>query len=302
MHRTPCIPPAMLRPSPQSPPDQQVVAKRQQLVIHANYELFVLALTLLQVINAVLWLFLRDQREGKVVVLISVGISICLIVDSCYRFAAASGQRQHPFKTHSWLLWLGSLPLPFFALLRVLWYRLFAGIVRRSDFRVMMDVVVKKRAQSTLLGVVLAAIVMLEAAAMLILGAESRSHQANIQTASDAVWWTIVTTATVGYGDKYPVTSAGRVIGVLVMIVGVSLFSVLTSFLAQWFLRSRQPQPEKPINGPANSEESTAVLARLDALTALLEQQDARQRADAADVRARLAEIEDWLGQQRTKL
>ena len=52
----------------------------------------------------------------------------------------------------------------------------------------------------------------LEVAAILIIGAESQSPQANIQDANDALWWTIVTMATVGYGDKYPVTLSGRVI------------------------------------------------------------------------------------------
>ncbi len=81
---------------------------------------------------------------------------------------------------------------------------------------------------------------------MLILDAESASTQANIKTGIDALWWNIVTLSTVGYGDKYPVTTAGRVIGVIVIVVGVGLFSALTSFLAQWFLRPRatddQPQ------------------------------------------------------------
>ena len=61
----------------------------------------------------------------------------------------------------------------------------------------------------------------------------SQSPQAIIQDANDALWWTIVTMATVGYDDKYPVTLSGRVIAVFVMIVGVSPFSVLTSFMAE---------------------------------------------------------------------
>jgi voltage-gated potassium channel len=199
------------------------------------------------------------------------------------------------FTNAGWLLWLGSLPLPFLALLRLLWYRLMGGRLRRSDYTAMADVVVKKRAQSTLLVAVLAAIIVLEAAAILILGAESKSPQANIQDAGDAVWWTIVTVATVGYGDRYPVTPAGRVIGVFVMIVGVGLFGVLTSFLAHWFLRSRQPAVQAPDSPPTSVEDTQKLLARLDALTALLEQQGAAQQDDAADLRARLAAIENRL-------
>jgi voltage-gated potassium channel len=109
------------------------------------------------------------------------------------------------------------------------------------------------------------------------------------------VWWTIVTTATVGYGDKYPMTTAGRTIGVFVMIVGVGLFSVLTSFLAQWFVRSRQPNAQAIASPPVSPEDTFVLLARMDALTALLEQQGAAQQAGAADLRARLAEIEQKL-------
>ncbi|HSN76736.1 MAG TPA: potassium channel family protein [Anaerolineae bacterium] len=269
--------------------------QRRQLIIHANYELFALALALLQVVNSVLWLFLRDLEEGQVVVLISAGISLFFVVDSVYRLARAPSRRTFMFTNAGWLLWLGSLPLPFLALLRLLWYRLMAGRLRRSDYAAMADIVVEKRAQSTLLVAALAAIIVLEAAAILILGAESKSPQANIQDAGQAVWWTVVTTATVGYGDYYPVTTAGRVIGVFVMVVGVGLFGVLTSFLAQWFVRSRQPNAQATTSPPVSNEDIQALLARMDALTATLEQHHAAQHTDAADLRARLAEIEKRL-------
>jgi voltage-gated potassium channel len=280
--------------------DPEIPIQKRQLVIHANYELFALALALLQVINSVLWLFLRNQEEGQVIVLISAGISLFFVVDSVYRLARAPSRRTFMFSNAGWLLWLGSLPLPFLALLRLLWYRLIGGRLRRSDYAAMAGIVIEKRAQSTLLVAALAAIIVLEAAAILILGAESGSSQANIQGAGDAVWWTVVTTATVGYGDRYPVTPAGRLIGVFVMIVGVGLFSVLTSFLAQWFLRSRQANAQAPTNPPGSAEEIPALLARLDALTALLEQQGTTQQVAAADLSARLEEIEKRLTKENS--
>ena len=144
------------------------------------------------------------------------------------------------------MILLGSLPLPFAGVLRLIWVWLAMRLLRRSDYRQMENIVVRRRAQSTLLTAVLAAIIMLEVGALLILDAEGASTQANIKTGIDALWWNIVTLSTVGYGDKYPVTTAGRVLGVIVIVVGVGLFSALTSFLAQWFLRPRatdeQPQ------------------------------------------------------------
>jgi voltage-gated potassium channel len=153
-----------------------------------------------------------------------------------------------------------------------------------------------------LLGAIFAAIVVLEAAAILVLGAESKSTQANIQTGGDAVWWTLVTVATVGYGDKYPVTSAGRVIGGFVMVVGVGLFSVLTSFLAQWFVRSRQAKTAETADGAAQTPDTStdALLARMDAIVTLLEQQEVAHQAEAADLSARLAQIENRLAQEYT--
>ncbi|NVM21877.1 MAG: ion transporter [Desulfobacterales bacterium] len=53
---------------------------------------------------------------------------------------------------------------------------------------------------------------------------------------SDAVWWTIVTAATVGYGDKVPETVGGRVTAVLVMIVGIALVSIVTGRIASWLV------------------------------------------------------------------
>jgi voltage-gated potassium channel len=57
----------------------------------------------------------------------------------------------------------------------------------------------------------------------------------NIKTAGDALWWSYVTIMTVGYGDKYPVTAEGRIIGAIVMSVGVVLVSTMAGFVASWF-------------------------------------------------------------------
>ena len=47
---------------------------------------------------------------------------------------------------------------------------------------------------------------------------------ANITNLGDALWWAVVTIATVGYGDYYPVTAVGRVIAVFIMLGGIGIF------------------------------------------------------------------------------
>ena len=52
--------------------------------------------------------------------------------------------------------------------------------------------------------------------------------------------------STVGYGDRYPVTNLGRVIGAVIIIVGVGLFGTMTGFLANAFLAPKKPPDAEP--------------------------------------------------------
>jgi voltage-gated potassium channel len=66
--------------------------------------------------------------------------------------------------------------------------------------------------------------------------AEHLAPGANIKQFGDAVWWAVVTLATVGYGDYYPVTLEGRLIAVLLMISGLVFVSVIAVSVASSFL------------------------------------------------------------------
>ncbi|HEX2836106.1 MAG TPA: potassium channel family protein [Thermoanaerobaculia bacterium] len=60
--------------------------------------------------------------------------------------------------------------------------------------------------------------------------------ESNIRTADDAVWWAFATITTVGYGDRYPVSTEGRFVAAMLMTAGVGLFGAFSAALAAWFL------------------------------------------------------------------
>jgi voltage-gated potassium channel len=252
------------------------------IVIHVNYELFNLGVVLLSLINFPLLLFRSSLEQKNVIAVLEIAITAYLLGDAFYRLARAPSRSRFLWHDQGWLVFVGSLPHPLLRTARLLYVFVKYRRLKQSDYAAMGRVVVERRAQSTLLFVVLAAIVAMEAGSLLILGTESDAPQANIQTASDALWWSLVTMGTIGYGDRYPVTNAGRLVGTLVIVVGVALFSALTSFLAQWFLAPRgKAQADK-----ASVEAEWA--AQLRELRTVIETRDAEHRRAILELQTRL--------------
>jgi voltage-gated potassium channel len=95
----------------------------------------------------------------------------------------------------------------------------------------------KDKAQGILTSVFILAILIVVISSVAILQVET-GQDSNIKTAEDAIWWTYSTITTVGYGDRYPVTSEGRVIAMVLMTFGVGLFGTFTAFVSSHFVRS----------------------------------------------------------------
>ncbi len=55
----------------------------------------------------------------------------------------------------------------------------------------------------------------------------------------DAVWWVLVTISTVGYGDKVPVTPEGRLVAIVIMLLGVALLSIVTATISSIFVTKK---------------------------------------------------------------
>ena len=74
-----------------------------------------------------------------------------------------------------------------------------------------------------------------------------KNTASTIKTANDALWWTIETITSVGYGDMYPVTVEGRIIGSILMIGGVGIFGVFTAYIASLFVKDNQNKDTEEI-------------------------------------------------------
>lgn len=74
-------------------------------------------------------------------------------------------------------------------------------------------------------------------AAVAVLDAERQSPEANIGGIGDALWWSLTSMTTVGYGDRFPVTTTGRLIGAGLMLGGIALLGVVTATIASWLVQ-----------------------------------------------------------------
>ncbi|GAA3218625.1 potassium channel family protein [Pseudonocardia petroleophila] len=82
-------------------------------------------------------------------------------------------------------------------------------------------------------------------ASLAVLDAERDAPDASITTFGDAVWWTLTTISTVGYGDRYPVTFEGRVVAGSLMVAGIALLGVVTASIASWFVENLRKAGER---------------------------------------------------------
>ncbi len=106
---------------------------------------------------------------------------------------------------------------------------------------VMLLRVLNRRATNSLRGRVItyvsgATVLIIGSAGLAVLDAERGHPGANIDNYGDALWWAMTTIATVGYGDRYPITGQGRFVAAGLMLAGIALLGVVTASIASWLI------------------------------------------------------------------
>ncbi len=234
---------------------------------NTGYEIFIGALAVLSLVNIVLLAFLHDDATKTVVWAVDALLSFVFLVDFLVRLRRAPSRSEYFFKKFGWADLLASLPFPQLKVLRIFRLIRVIRLLRQYGAKNIVRSLLKDRGGSALLTLLLIGILVLEFGSLLMLGLERGTPDANITTASDAIWYVIVTMSTVGYGDEYPITNAGRELGVVIIVVGVGIFGTLTGYLANLFLA---PKDATEPTGPSGDAQ-----LRLRELQELMEKQQA---------------------------
>jgi voltage-gated potassium channel len=214
---------------------------QQQLT---SFDLFVLGLSVLSLLNILLVLAPLGDPATNVVLIVDSVLCLVFFGDFLLRYRHAPAKRAYLVHQGGWLDLLGSLPLPGLRMARIFRVIRSGRAVGQVGIRGILRRLNSDRAGSALLGTLFLAIIVLQFGSMLILGAEAGEENTNITTASDALWWSYVTVTTVGYGDRFPVTNQGRLVGVAMLTIGIGLFGVLTGYVTNAFLAPRKPKSE----------------------------------------------------------
>lgn len=116
----------------------------------------------------------------------------------------------------------------------------------------------------------LAASVLVINGAIIVYLLERHAPRSNIHTLGESLWWSAVTVTTVGYGDFFPVTTAGRITACLIMGIGLLTLAVVTAQVASSFVAQA---PSKAQRGPqAKAATPEVTLAELDRRLARIEE------------------------------
>jgi voltage-gated potassium channel len=165
-------------------------------------------------------------------------ICIVFLVDFSIRFKNSENKLE--FMKWGWIDLVASIPsLDFlragrlFRLIRLI--RVFRAL---KSTKLIYEHVNRNKKQSALTSVALIFFLMVVFSSIAMLQFE-KDVNSNIKTAEDAIWWSYVTITTVGYGDKFPITTEGRIIGAILMTTGVGIFGTFTALVSSWFIEKR---------------------------------------------------------------
>jgi voltage-gated potassium channel len=227
------------------------------------YQVYMLALCLFALVLLAAQLFAPIEPTTRTI-LDYADVALCSLffVDFVVSLVRAPNRMRY-FVTWGWIDLASSIPaidiLRIGRAGRIL--RIFRVLRGVRATKLIASFILERRSEGIFLAVTLVSLLLVVFSSVAILHFEN-APDANIKTPEDALWWAFVTITTVGYGDKFPLTSEGRIIACFLMTAGVGLFGTFSGFVAAWFLRPENQQQESELE---------KVRAELAALRSILE-------------------------------
>jgi voltage-gated potassium channel len=249
---------------------------------HSNaYNIFILVLTVLSLAVMVVMLLPISDATLQLLSVYDNLICVIFLIDFFTNLRGAPKKSDYFLRQGGWLDLLGSIPsfgiTKYGGLLRLARLGRFARItrlLRGENKKALVKDVLENRSRYALFITILLTILVLTVASTLVLQFESQSPEAKILTGADAFWYAMVTITTVGYGDYYPVTYAGRITAMFIMFAGIGIIGAMASTLASLLVGSSSP-PEEEAPGtepaPTVEQELANIKNELAALRQLLE-------------------------------
>jgi voltage-gated potassium channel len=188
--------------------------------------------------------FTVPPEIARILNFVDNGICIFFLIEFGVRFHRADNKLK--FMKWGWIDLISSIPnVDFLRAGRTLRLIRLLRILRAfRSTKHLVNHVFQNKAQGAFTTVIILAVIFIIFSSISVLQFETDPNS-NIKTAEDALWWSYVTITTVGYGDKFPVTTGGRIIGVFLMTGGVGLFGTFTAFVSSWFLADKKKEDDK---------------------------------------------------------
>lgn len=213
--------------------------KHKHLSVHGGpYLLFMLALSIFALLILGSEVALDVSPESRQVLDYADDLLCLLFFIDFVHTMWVTEQRWKYFVRWGWLDLLSCIPsidsLRSARVARI--FRIFRVLRAVRAAKILAEFILEHRAKNALLSASFMGLVLIVFSSIGILHFEA-VPDANIKNAEDAVWWTIVTISTVGYGDKYPITTEGRALATVLIFCGVALIGVFTAYITFWFMK-----------------------------------------------------------------
>ncbi|MFA6293440.1 MAG: potassium channel family protein [Victivallales bacterium] len=174
---------------------------------------------------------------------------ICLVFLYDFFFRLYRAPSKLAFLKWGWIDFVSSIPmLPYLRWGRIVRIVRIIRVLRAfRSTKILVGYLYNNRAKGAFASVILISTLLVIFSSIAMLNFET-DKESNIKTPIDAIWWSLTTITTVGYGDRYPITFEGRLIAIILMFAGVGLFGTFTAFITRIFIESDQRNEKTEIS------------------------------------------------------